>query len=422
ILNPKFDPLHRLERQDKTKGSKVKVGNGDAWVAKYQVGSNGVRKVLWKKQLGTLSLEESYGVATDRNGNVFITGFTFGSLGSTNQGYRDVWVAKYSPDGTLVWVKQLGTPGADYSYDVATDSNGNVFISGRTNGALEGTYKGQFDAWVAKYSPDGTLVWVKQLGTPYVDYSYSIATDRNGNVFITGLTGGTLGGTSYNRRADAWVAKYSSDGVLKWVKQLFTSGYEQSFGVTTDSQGNVFITGTTDGIVGDANQGGIDAWVVKYGPGGALQWKQQLGSSSSSNDYCYGVATDSQGNVFITGTTDGTLGGTQMGYGDAWVAKYSPNGALRWTKQLGSSSSDYSYGVATDAKGNVFITGSTNGTLGSVSQGIEDAWVAKFSPYGKQLWLRQDGTPSNDAATGVAVDSNGDVLVTGYTTGNFARD
>ncbi|HEY9828327.1 MAG TPA: SBBP repeat-containing protein, partial [Stenomitos sp.] len=417
---PKFDPLHRVEPQGKPRDVKLKVSFPAAWVAKYQVGPSGIRKLMWRKQMNTLSYAGSYGVATDSSGNVFITGETFGSIGGTNQGELDVWVAKYNPDGILIWIKQLGSSAVEKSYGVATDRSGNVFITGSTVGSLGGNYKGQLDAWVAKFSPDGTLLWTKHLGTSTWDQSYGVATDSKGNVFITGITDGALGG-KHRGSYDAWVAKYSPDGTLVWIRQLGTSTWDESYAVATDNSGNIFITGETLGSLGSPSKGTYDAWVAKFNSAGTLKWKRQLGDVD--HDFSLGVATDGSGNVLITGSTRGSLGSNNQGVEDAWVAKFTPDGTLRWLKQLGTSSADISNSVATDSSGNVFIIGWTEGVLeGGISNRFTDTWVAKFSPDGKQLWLRQDGARSYDEGKGIAVDVNGYVLTTGETEGNFVRN
>jgi hypothetical protein len=339
----------------------VQFGSLDAWVAKYKVGPNGATQVLWKQQLGTSNEDYSSGVATDSQGNIFISGATEGALAGSNKGVSDAWVAKYSPKGALLWKQQLGTSNEDYSSGVATDSQGNVFISGVTEGALAGDNKGRDDAWVAKYSPEGTLLWTKQPGTSKWDESNGVATDSQGNVFISGYTYGALAGSNKGK-FDAWVAKYSPTGTLLWRKQLGSSDSDFSFGVATDSQGNVFISGRTYGALAGSYRGRGDAWVAKFRPYGALMWVQQLGTSEL--DYSNGVATDSRGNVFISGFTEGALKGDYKGGGDAWVAKYSPNGKLWWLRQEGTRSSDYARGVATDSQGNVLVTGYTDGNLG----------------------------------------------------------
>jgi hypothetical protein len=261
----------------------------------------------------------------------------------------------------LLWKKQLGTSTSDVSYGVATDSQGNVFISGYTAGVLAGSNKGDADAWVAKYSPEGTLLWTKQLGSSRSDDSYGVATDSQGNVFISGTTTGALAGSNKGYY-DAWVAKYSPEGTLLWTKQLGTSTYDASYDVATDSQGNVFISGDTAGALAESNKGSDDAWVAKFSPEGTLRWRKQLGTLDA--DISYGVATDSGGNVFTAGYTGGALKGSNRGYYDAWVAKYSPNGKLWWRRQEGTSEFDVSYGVATDNNGHVLVTGDTFGNLG----------------------------------------------------------
>jgi hypothetical protein len=282
-------------------------------------------QVEWIRQLGSSKLDNSYGVATDSNGNVYISGDTQGNLAGTNKGANDAWVAKYNSSGKLQWKQQLGTSKIDYSYGVATDSSGNVYISGSTNGALVGTNKGSDDAFVAKYNSSGQLQWKQQLGTSKLDYSWDVATDSSGNVYISGLTGGALAGTNKGN-TDAWVAKYNSSGKLQWKQQLGTSSGDISWGVATDSNGNVYISGDTYGALAGTNKGSYDAWVAKYNSSGKLQWKQQLGTSKI--DYSYDVATDSNGNVYISGFTNGALAGTNKGSYDAWVAKYSQQSQL----------------------------------------------------------------------------------------------
>jgi hypothetical protein len=137
--------------------------------------------------------------------------------------------------------------------------------------------------------------------------------------------------------------------------------------------GNVYIAGTTDG----ANQGDFDAWVAKYSAAGALRWKRQLGTTDT--DAAFGAATDRDGNIYIAGYTWGSLGGPNQGTGDAWAAKYSAAGTLRWKRQLGTPNFETAEGVATDGDGHVYIAGRTDGSLGGPNQGDDDAWVAQYS-------------------------------------------
>ena len=369
-------------------------------------------QVEWIKQLGTSSDDNSSGVAVDSSGNVYISGYTYGDLAGTNKGEYDAWVAKYNSSGKLQWKQQLGSSGNDYSLGVTTDSSGNVYISGLTGGALAGTNKGNTDAWLAKYNSSGTLQWKQQLGSSLTDYSFGVATDSSGNVYISGWTTGALAG-KYKGGLDAWVAKYNSSGKLQWTKQLGTSENDDSYGVATDSSGNVYISGSTDGALAGTNKGGFDdAWVAKYNSSGKLLWKQQLGTSSG--DKSQGIATDSNGNVYISGWTYGAFAGTNKGKTDAWVAKYNSSGKLQWKQQLGTSMQDDSYSVAADSSGNVYISGFTDGPLAGTDKGDYDAWVAKYNSSGKLLWKQQLGSSLTDYSFGVATDSSGNVYISGF--------
>ena len=368
--------------------NKFYFGNTDAWVAKY----DGQGNLLWTEQLGAArptfgvpfsETDFSQGVATDSNGNVYITGNTSGSLEGTHAGAIDAWVAKYDTQGNLLWTEQLGTSENDYSERVATDSNGNVYITGNTSGSLDGVNAGAIDAWVAKYDTQGNLLWTKQLGTSGTDHSEGVAIDSNGHVYISGNTSGNLDGVNAGA-IDAWVAKYDTQGNLLWLEQLGTVENDFSEGVATDSNGHVYITGNTSGSLDDTpNAGSADAWVAKYDTQGNLLWLEQLGTVA--NDYSDGVATDSNGHVYITGNTSGNLDGVNEGDEDSWVAKYDGQGTLLWTEQLGTIREDNSYGVTVDSNHNVYISGATKGNLDGVNAGIndefptDDAWVAKIS-------------------------------------------
>ena len=162
--------------------------------------------IEWMRQLGTSASDYSQGVAADPLGNVFISGLTRGSLGGPNAGGPDAFVSKYDSSGSLLWTRQLGTAGHDYSYAVAADPLGNVLISGYTRGSLGGPNAGNFDAFVSKYHSSGSLLWTRQLGTSSIEPGYGVAADPLGNIYISGLTQGSLGGP-HAGDSDAFLVK-----------------------------------------------------------------------------------------------------------------------------------------------------------------------------------------------------------------------
>ncbi|MBK8210359.1 MAG: SBBP repeat-containing protein [Rhodospirillales bacterium] len=253
--------------------------------------------VAWTRQVGTIDIDRADGVAADGAGNVYIAGLTYGSLAGSQQGQGDALVAKYDADGQVIWTRQLGTAAFDVAKGVATDGAGNVYLTGETEGSLGGTNSGGNDAWVAQYDTDGNVIWTGQLGTKADDVAWGVAMGA-GNVYLCGSTKGSLGGAKKGG-SDAWVAKYDADGQVIWTRQLGTAAYDVAKGVATDAAGNVYLTGETAGSLGGPANGGYDAWVAKYTANGDRLWKKQLGTAVF--DTAYGVATDGAGNVYLAG-------------------------------------------------------------------------------------------------------------------------
>jgi hypothetical protein len=283
------------------------AGDKDAFLAKYDA----TGALQWTEQLGTAGHDTSWGVSADSLGNIYLTGYTLGSLGGPNAGKSDAFLAKYDAAGTLQWTESLGTAGIDAGYHVSANSLGDVYISGWTYGSLGGPRAGKSDAFLAKFNAAGALQWTEQLGTGDYDVSSGVSADAFGNVYISGWTTGSLGGPNAGK-SDAFLAKYDAVGTLQWTEQLGTDTYDQSFGVSADGLGNVYISGTIDSF---------DTFLAKYDADGTLQWTEQLGAVG--NDKSYGVSADSLGNVYISGTTLGSLGGPNAGGFDAFLAKYS---------------------------------------------------------------------------------------------------
>ena len=157
------------------------------------------------------------------------------------------------------------------------------------------------------------------------DYANGVATDSSGNVYVTGGTKGGLDGNTSAGNTDLFVVKYNSSGTKQWTKQLGSSGLDSANGITIDSSGNVYVTGVTfGGLDWNTSAGANDLFVVKYNSSGTKEWTEQLGSASS--DFANGVATDSSGNVYVAGVTYGGLDGNSKGNVDLFVVKYNSSG------------------------------------------------------------------------------------------------
>ena len=378
----------------------------------------------WPVQFGTDLYDYPYSVATDASGNVYVTGYTGGDFANPGNLKEDddAFLAKYDANGNQLWVKQFGTPSGDYGYDVTVDASGNVYVSGQTDGTFVGNSNaGGADVFLIKFDSNGDQVWVRQFGTDSYDVTFGVATDANGNVYMSGYTSGTLPGNTSEGDRDGFLAKYDSSGNQTWLKQFGTDGYEYAYSVATDTGGNVYVTGGTTGIfAGNTNAGGWDVYLAKFDGSGNQLWVRQFGTA----DYDDGesVATDTSGNVYMTGYTSGDFAdpGSAKEDDDAYVVKYDSSGNQTWLKQFGTEDDDEAYGVATDAGGNVYVTGYTQSTFpGNTSAGDDDAFLTKYDGSGNQVWVRQFGTDSYDYAYAVDTDAKGNIYLTGYTGGTF---
>ena len=370
----------------------------------------------WTRQFGTSGNEAAIGIATDANGNVYTSGFTDGNLEGTGAAATDAFVRSYDGAGDVRWTRQFGTSGLDIGAGIATDAGGNVYVAGYTAGVLEGANAGGFDAFVRSYDGAGNVRWTRQFGTSSTDVATGIATDANGNVYVAGYTFGALEGATAGS-FDAFVRSYDSEGNLRWTRQFGTVASDSATGIATDAGGNVYVTGSTSGALEGANAGSSDSFIRSYDSEGNLRWTRQFGTSS--DDSATGIATDANGNVYVSGYTNGALEGTNSGSRDAFVRSYDGAGNVRWTRQFGTTDDDDALGIAADASGNVYVAGYTEGALEGVSAGGNDAFVRGYDADGGLRWAGQFGTEFEDYANGIATDAGGNVYVAGYTTGDL---
>ena len=217
-----------------------------------------------------------------------------------------------------------------------------------------------------------------------------------------------------------YVFRFLAQPVVTPVKAVLTgtAGEERAGGVAIDAAGNVYEALSAAGSVnGQPYVAGNDLVLVKRGPAGNAIWTRELGSTRLER--AYGVAVDPQGDVVVTGYTNGDLDGGHAGNtsDDVFVVKFDPDGNREWLRQIGVPGvADRGYAIATDAAANVYVTGYTRGNLGAPNVGDKDVIVAKLDPAGTQLWVRQFGSTGEDKAWGVAATGDG-IRLGGMTSG-----
>jgi hypothetical protein len=371
------------------------------------------------QQFGTSYNDTGFGVALDGSGNIYITGSTGGNLdGNNSQGLLDIFLTKFGSSGNRLGSKQFGTPGDDVANAVAIDTSGNIYITGSTRGSLPGwNSSGGKDIFLAKVDSSGNLIFTQQFGTAQDDVAYGIAIDTGGNVYVTGSSGGILGTTSAGG-LDIFLAKFDSSGNRIFTQQFGTAQDDIGYGVVVDISGNIYITGSTKGILGSSSFGLQDVFLAKFNSSWVNQFIVQFGSGQ--DDVGYSIALSGTDNIYITGSTAGNLpGNTSSGLTDIFLAKFNSSGSTQFFQQLGTTGRDTGNFVAVDGGGNVYVAGSTEGgLLGNSAFGLSDIFLVKFNSSGVTQFARQLGTPANDIAYGLAIQGT-DIYITGSTEGNL---
>jgi hypothetical protein len=391
-----------------------------------------------------------YSTAIDSSGNVIVAGVFWGTVnlggGSmTSAGGSDIFVAKYSSTGAHIWSKRFGSNMDDAAQAVAVDASGNVYLGGSFKGtvnfggsALTASYSGfgsqMRDAFLVKFNSSGVHQWSKSIGSTSDDAIFGLATDSTGSVIATGTFAGLVnfGGTSLTSNTsspDIFLAKYAGDGSLTWTKRFGNNGADVGYGVAVDGSDNIVITGAFygdidfgGGTLSSNGTGSSDVFVAKFTSAGAHVWSKRFGGDSQ--DIGYAVAVDSTGNAFVTGYVQGTVdfgGGSILTHGslDAFIVKYSPTGTHLWSRALGGLDVEEGLGIATDPNGNVVLVGTFAGDTdfgtGSLSSNgySWDVIVAKYSPTGTPVWVKQFGDSGDDFAYAVKTDPSGNIAVVG---------
>ncbi len=344
------------------------------------------------------SSDEAHSIAVDGFGNVYVTGHSVGSVS-----FGDYGTVKYNSAGVQQWAARYNGPGNSFerAYSIAVDGSGNVYVTGRSTGI--GT---AYDYATIKYNSSGDSVWVQRYNGPGNgdDEARSIAVDGLGNVYVTGYSKGSAPGPDYA------TIKYNSTGSQLWVQRYNgpVNGYANAYSIAIDGLGNVYVTGRSYG-------GGVgyDYATIKYNSTGAVQWVQRYNGTANDNDEAYSITVDGSSNVYVTGTS------ISIGSGYDYVTiKYNSSGTQQWFQRYSgtssSSGSDAAFSIAVNDSGNVYVTGESIG-FGT----LYDYATVKYNSSGVLQWHQRYNGPGNgyDNAYSIAVDSSGNLYVTGKSLG-----
>jgi hypothetical protein len=319
------------------------------------------------------------------------------------------------------WRGQFGTTSEDSGNGVAVDNSNNVVVAGTTGGDLSGQINsGDADAFVSSFSTNADHRWTQLLGSNNADHGADVAVDSSDNIYVVGSTLGSLfGGQASDGSLTGFLTKLDLDGVVVWTELVGTNGESDSVSaVVTDSGGVILAGDTTSDLNGETNTGSWDAFVVKYDFDGNLLWTRLLGTSTE--DHATGIAIDSAENIYISGYTNGVLGtdpspGDPTVNNDMFVAKFASDGTLQGVTQLGTSCDEVATDVVAPLSEGIFTVGRIGVDCAfpdNSSAGNWDAILARLETNLDEDWVYQFGTTGSDSAEAIAFGD--ELYVTGY--------
>ncbi|MBU1076077.1 MAG: SBBP repeat-containing protein, partial [Spirochaetes bacterium] len=385
--------------------SRLSAGENDIFITK--VNSDGTYG--WTKQIGGTGDDTGFAIACDSSGNIYITGSFEGTvnfaqdwLGNDTKGSSgnsDIFITKINANGTYGWTKKMGGTGYDGSYGMALDNSDNIYITGcyqysvnfrqDWGGADTNTNAGSDDIFISKVDSDGiNYYWTRRMGGSGSDCGYSLATNSSGDIYVTGCYQNTVNfGQDWSTpdiktnagSEDIFVSRIGQNGTsYEWTKRIGGAYSECAYGITTDKNGHVYVTGSFLGTVDFRSDWGgsdpktsifnsNDIFLIRINADDSYGWTKRIGNSCPY-DRGEAVTTDRSNNIYVTGSFQYTVNFAQdwggadykssngMWY-DAFAMRVNADGTYGSTRRFGGTSHDCGYGIVFSDTGIGYITG-----------------------------------------------------------------
>jgi uncharacterized delta-60 repeat protein len=348
-------------------------------------------------------------IATAPDGSVYGTGWSTGNFGGvTNQGDEDAFVTKYSPSGSTIWTRMLGSTARDRGLSITTSSDGSVFVAGLTDGTLDGNVNQSRRVFVSKFSADGSTAWTKLSGavvpTPVDFKRMGLSTSADGYVYVGySTTAGFDGQAASGVGIDSFLTKMNtSDGSTVWTSISGAAGVDRVADLEVGSDGSVFTVGEENG----------NGYLRKFNSAGTIQFTSIMQGGSvqtKTNRTQTNIAIGSDGAVYASGNFGDGTGETRVKY----LTKYFADGSIAWTKEFDAGAIK---GMTVGTDGSVYLTGYSDQTVnGDAAPGGADVLVLKFNADGSDGGRRTINLSGSDVGNAMTVGIDGSLYLGGET-------
>lgn len=381
----------------------------------------------WQKCIGGLLQDIPSRLIRSQDGSTLLLSNVDSKNGDItfNHGSTDIWLSKLDPSGNIIWQKSIGGSSIDIGTGLSELSNGNLIISGYTsssNGDIPSN-NGNFDVLLICTSSNGDILWTKIFGGAQVDLCYSQLQTKDGGFVLGGGSYSNDGDVTGNHGdQDFWVLKTDSTGNLLWQQSSGGSDIDVCYSLAKDKEENIFACGTTKSSNGDViNQhGNYDLWIIKYDPLGKILWSKAYGGTNYETAQT--ILIDSHQKILIGGYTRSSNSDVivNYGFGDSWIIQIDGEGNLLKQKNFGGSGSDNLYSILETADGGYLLTSGTTSRDINIENnlGQEDIWLFKTDVSFNKEWSHNYGGSGNDRPVCVLENPDGGFLLAGYTFSN----
>lgn len=327
-------------------------------------------------------------------------------------------------DARQAWFTQVGSTMRDEVTAIDLGMPGVLIGVGGTEGEYPGPQVGSYDIFVNWVDTrTGRVSVSSQFGTPYSEHPFDVASDGAGGAYIVGETLGlmpnTINSQVHSGLEDAFLTHVDDTGDVVWSRQIAGTAFDRATSVEVNSMGHVVVAGYTKSAIGAESFGDFDGFVASFDSDGNQLWSEQFGTIGG--DVLLGLAIDPNDDIYVAGSTDRELAGTNIGDDDVFIRKMRSDGAVEWTAQFGTSENEQPTAISLDSQGNPIVAGVTWGALARSRAGSADAFVVKYSSAGEFVWSNQIGSLVDDVAYAVAVTDDDRVYLAGTSWGQIAE-